>query len=45
MENLEGGEVELSKAEVKEIVDAVASHGVKGGRYFDAPDSVLRLWG
>jgi hypothetical protein len=45
MENLEGGEVELSEAEVKEIMDAVAGNRVKGGRYADVPDSVVRLWG
>jgi pyridoxine 4-dehydrogenase len=45
MENLEGGEVELSEAEAREIMDAVAGHGVKGGRYTDAPDNVLHLWG
>jgi hypothetical protein len=46
LENLAGGDIQLSEAEMKEINDAIASHGVKGGRYNDAvPANVLRLWG
>ncbi|EIN07468.1 aldo/keto reductase [Punctularia strigosozonata HHB-11173 SS5] len=44
LENLAAGQIELSEAEVQEIADTMAKVGVKGGRYYDVPDHVLRLW-
>jgi pyridoxine 4-dehydrogenase len=46
LENLKGGDIELSEAEMQEINDAISNHGVKGGRYNDSiPDKAMHLWG
>ncbi|KAI0055772.1 aldo/keto reductase [Artomyces pyxidatus] len=46
LENLEGGDVELSAEELAEINTAMDAHEVKGGRYVDdVPSTVLGLWG
>ncbi|EIN07515.1 aldo/keto reductase [Punctularia strigosozonata HHB-11173 SS5] len=46
LENLAGGDIELSEAEVKEIADVVQRVGVQGTRGADVPDiRALRMWG
>ncbi|KAI0060339.1 aldo/keto reductase [Artomyces pyxidatus] len=46
LENLEGGNVELSAEELAEIDAVMDEHEVKGGRYVDeVPNTVLGLWG
>jgi hypothetical protein len=46
LENIAGGDVELSSEEFSEINRVISSHEIKGGRYFDAvPDEKLGLWG
>ena len=46
LENIAGGNVELSSGDLSEIDGVLSSHAVKGGRYFDAvPDEKLGLWG
>jgi hypothetical protein len=46
LENIAGGDVELSSEDLSEIDRVLSSHAVKGGRYFDAvPDEKLNLWG
>ena len=46
LENIAGGNVELSSDDLSEIDRVLSSHAVKGGRYFDAvPDEKLGLWG
>ena len=46
LENIAGGDVELSSEELSEIDHVLSSHAVKGGRYVDAvPDEKLHLWG
>lgn len=44
LENLEGGDVLLSEAEVSEINAAIGRHEVKGDRYFGSPETA-HLWG
>lgn len=46
LENIAGGDVELSSEDLSEIDRVLSSHAVKGGRYIDAvPDEKLYLWG
>ncbi|EIW60011.1 aldo/keto reductase [Trametes versicolor FP-101664 SS1] len=46
LENLAGGDVELTQAELAEINDFLAKNTVKGGRYNDHADpKVFALWG
>ncbi|KAF8264001.1 NADP-dependent oxidoreductase domain-containing protein [Lactarius quietus] len=46
LENIAGGDVELSSEELSEIDRVLSSHAVKGGRYIDTvPDEKLYLWG
>ena len=46
LENIAGGNVELSSGDLSEIDHVLSSHAVKGGRYVDAvPDEKLHLWG
>jgi pyridoxine 4-dehydrogenase len=46
LENIAGGEVELSSEDLSEIDRVLSSHAVKGGRYVDTvPDEKLHLWG
>ncbi|KAI0294707.1 aldo/keto reductase [Multifurca ochricompacta] len=46
LENLAGGDVELSDEDLAEIDKALETHTVKGGRYVDTvPNEKLHLWG
>ncbi|KAI9065148.1 aldo/keto reductase [Trametes sanguinea] len=46
LENISGGSIELTQADLSEIDETLAKHPVKGGRYNDNVDpDVLRLWG
>jgi pyridoxine 4-dehydrogenase len=46
LENIAGGNVELSDEDLSEIDRVLSSHAVKGGRYVDTvPDAKLHLWG
>ncbi|KAH9972578.1 aldo/keto reductase [Lactifluus volemus] len=46
LENLAGGDVELSSEDLAEIDKVLETHTVKGGRYVDAvPNEKLLLWG
>ncbi|KAI1796377.1 aldo/keto reductase [Ganoderma leucocontextum] len=46
LENIAAGDVELSKAELAEIGEALAKTPIKGGRYNDSQDTKrLHLWG
>jgi len=46
LENIAGGNVELSDEDLSEIDRVLSSHAVKGGRYVDTvPDEKLHLWG
>ena len=46
LENIAGGNVDLSSDDLNEIDGVLSSHAVKGGRYFDTvPDEKLHLWG
>ena len=46
LENLNGGDIELSSVELGEINQVLETHTVKGGRYFDEiGDDKLLLWG
>ena len=46
LENIAGGNVELSSDDLSEIDGVLSSHAVKGGRYFyTVPDEKLHLWG
>ena len=46
LENISGGDVELSSEELSEIDRVLSSHAVKGGRYVDTvSDEKLHLWG
>ncbi|KAI0636841.1 aldo/keto reductase [Trametes polyzona] len=46
LENIAGGDVVLTEAELAEIDEILSKHPVRGGRYTDnAPPEVLRLWG
>ncbi|EMD38423.1 hypothetical protein CERSUDRAFT_113579 [Gelatoporia subvermispora B] len=45
LENLAGGDVELTPEEVAEINAAISGHEVKGARYVDVDPKVLHLWG
>ncbi|EIM92841.1 aldo/keto reductase [Stereum hirsutum FP-91666 SS1] len=46
LENLAGGDIELSTEELDEISQVLAAHTVKGSRYFDkGPVQILNLWG
>jgi len=45
LENIAGGNVELSSEDLSEIDRVLSSHTVKGGRYVDSvPDKKLGLW-
>ncbi|EPT06152.1 hypothetical protein FOMPIDRAFT_1021199 [Fomitopsis schrenkii] len=44
LENLAGGDVELTAADLAEINDVIAKHEVKGDRYFGNPEAA-HLWG
>ncbi|KAI0733041.1 aldo/keto reductase [Fomitopsis betulina] len=44
LENLAGGDVALSAADISEINEALVKHEVKGDRYFGGPE-VAHLWG
>lgn len=44
LENIAGGDVDLTAEEKREVDAVVESFEAKGGRYFDAPDSALHLW-
>lgn len=44
LENLSGGDIELSKAELDEIAQIMATNPVQGDRYF-GPAMDLKLWG
>ena len=45
MENLAGGDIELTTAELKEIDEILDNHTVAGGRYIDGLESRFNLWG
>ncbi|KAJ7271737.1 aldo/keto reductase [Mycena rebaudengoi] len=45
LENLHAGDVVLSAADVQEMNDIIAKHGVKGDRQIGVPDEMLHLWG
>jgi pyridoxine 4-dehydrogenase len=45
LENLGGGDVRLSADELEEINKILGSFTVKGGRYNDAMESHMHLWG
>ncbi|KAJ7226190.1 aldo/keto reductase [Mycena rebaudengoi] len=45
LENLQAGDVVLSAADVQEMNDIIAKHGVKGDRQMGVPDEMLHLWG
>ncbi|OCH95019.1 aldo/keto reductase [Obba rivulosa] len=45
LENLAGGDFELTPEEEAEINAAISRHEVKGARYTDADPKVLHLWG
>ncbi|KAI0260074.1 aldo/keto reductase [Gloeopeniophorella convolvens] len=45
LENIAGGDVELSDDDLAEIDQVLTTHTVKGGRYYDSlPDEKLGLW-
>ncbi|KZT71694.1 Aldo/keto reductase [Daedalea quercina L-15889] len=44
LENLAGGDVELTEADLAEINSIIAKHEVKGDRYFGNPETA-HLWG
>lgn len=46
LENLAGGDIELSPEELTEIDNVFEIHTVKGSRYIDGiPNEKLHLWG
>jgi pyridoxine 4-dehydrogenase len=45
LENLGGGDVTLSADELEEINSILGSFTVKGGRYNEAMESRMNLWG
>lgn len=46
LENLKGGDVQLSAEDLQEVSKVIQAHSVKGGRYIDEiGDAKLLLWG
>ncbi|KAJ7150916.1 aldo/keto reductase [Mycena crocata] len=45
LENLAGGDIKLSAAEMAEINELIAKYGVKGDRSNGAPEAQMHLWG
>lgn len=46
LENIAGGDVELTQEELDEIAGILEKHEVHGGRYLGGPaNSMLHLWG
>lgn len=45
VENLAAGDIVLSPEEKAEVDNIIASHEIKGDRYYGAPQEVAHLWG
>jgi pyridoxine 4-dehydrogenase len=45
LENIGGGEITLSEADLEEINQGIASIEVKGDRYYGADEKDMHLWG
>ena len=45
MENIAGGEIELTAAELAEIDEILAKIPIKGSRYVDTDTNIFHLWG
>lgn len=45
LENLEGGDIELTPEELQEIDEVLNTHTIAGGRYIDELETRFNLWG